>query len=196
MLCRDCFRAGERCWASDHRNCQLQDRVRWPLYAQIAFRMAIVRFTVAAARQGLQSRLHRLCSNCELENTEHAALPQKLGERSVQQTPIKAMPAGRSPRPRQPDDELPSLQHLRPSGKKERQTRAPEETGRAGRTTRESANRRSRTAPTVPEREGYAPNSRERADALWRLLSGLVEVASRPCTAAGYPPLPHQEAQP
>ena len=51
-------------------------------------------------------------------------------------------------------------------------------------------------APTVPEREEYAPNSRERADALWRLLSGLVEVASRPCTAAGYPPLPHQEAQP
>ena len=40
-----------------------------------------------------------------------------------------------------------------------------------------------------------APGSEERADALWRLLSSLVGVASRQCTNAGYPPLPHQEAQ-
>ena len=50
------------------------------------------------------------------------------------------------------------------------------------------------TPVAVPPKEA-APGGEERADALWRLLSSMVGVASKQCTAAGYPPLPHQEAQ-
>ena len=53
--------------------------------------------------------------------------------------------------------------------------------------------RKRRPSPSVRNTRPTAGNA---PMPLWRLLSGLVEVASRPCTAAGYPPLPHQEAQP
>ena len=39
-----------------------------------------------SSNPGLQIRLHCLCRNCEIEDTEHAALPGTLGERSVEST--------------------------------------------------------------------------------------------------------------
>ena len=53
-----------------------------------------------------------------------------------------------------------------------------------------------RDAPAAAERKEPAPEMRGiDVDTLWRLLSSMVGFASKQCTAAGYPPLPHQEAQ-
>ena len=47
-----------------------------PLYAQIAFRMAIVRFTVAAARQGLQQRRRWMHRSASSQHSQSPASPR------------------------------------------------------------------------------------------------------------------------